>query len=622
MKKVMYTSFKSDKLLKKSIEYYNSIKESFLDEEVLVFILHRQEKTLWKNVLDKNFSIISINSFFSFMQKEITKYWDFITDYLSSGKISSPTFLTYESSQTLMVKLVDFFKSKGYLKEISFSNEELSQKMLSNLYYMSTGNVSYTEFSERIKNQELTKSLFSDKTYNELQKLINVYMERTMKEGVFDYPSTIYVFFNILLKNENYIYILKKYKKVVVTNYESQISILDDFLEFFNDITVFKSEVDPVGVHFPNGFKKKSFLEEFETISLDEKENSFLDDMYDNLFLEKNKSLENENVYISYSFENKEEISKYILKILETISINKNIAIISPVRNLVLDYTLKKYCDFNNINYLNFDKNERFIDNPFIYSIITLSTIYFKPENIYLNHDEIRQLLVLFFKIDYFFASTICKKIKITNDFFIEIKKYQNKFSQETLDVIENTSSIFLKEFSSIPEFLEEIVLIVKENNERKNIKKIIDLSYRFIKNISIFTNLKRNNDELLEIVRKGIKETETLEEINEKHKFNGVILCTPFNLLTYNKKIDISIFIDLENNLWNMNFFNIIQNPFILNNSFKTDEIFTINHIERYKKEELFNLISRIFYLTTDKMFFLGSNSEQFSLFKSSIIK
>ena len=98
------------------------------------------------------------------MQKEISKYWDFITDYLSSGKISSPTFLTYESSQTLMVKLVDFFKSKGYLKEISFSNEELSQKMLSNLYYMSTGNVSYTEFSERIKNQELTKSLFSDKT--------------------------------------------------------------------------------------------------------------------------------------------------------------------------------------------------------------------------------------------------------------------------------------------------------------------------------------------------------------------------------------------------------------------------------------------------------------------------
>ena len=92
MKKVMFTSFKSDKLLKKSIEYYNSIKENFLDEEILVFILHRQEKTLWKNVLNENFSIISINSFFSFMQKEISKYWNFIVDYLSSNKISSPTF--------------------------------------------------------------------------------------------------------------------------------------------------------------------------------------------------------------------------------------------------------------------------------------------------------------------------------------------------------------------------------------------------------------------------------------------------------------------------------------------------------------------------------------------------
>ena len=58
--------------------------------------------------------------------------WDLVlkNSKILEKNIENPIFLTFESSQTLMIKLVEFFKEKGNLKEIALSNEELAQKML------------------------------------------------------------------------------------------------------------------------------------------------------------------------------------------------------------------------------------------------------------------------------------------------------------------------------------------------------------------------------------------------------------------------------------------------------------------------------------------------------------
>lgn len=53
------------------------------------------------------------------------------------------------------------------------------------------------------------------------------------------------------------------------------------------------------------------------------------------------------------------------------------------------------------------------------------------------------------------------------------------------------------------------------------------------------------------------------------------------------------------------MNFINIIQNPFILNAYFSKDYFYSFETDNQLKREELFNLLSRIYYLSKENTFF-----------------
>ena len=139
MQKKLVKSTSSKSLFEKAREEYLSSIKKYSKEEILFFVLQRPHRALWKNSLSENFSP-NISSYFSFVQKEIKLNWDLVlkNSKILEKNIENPIFLTFESSQTLMIKLVEFFKEKGNLKEIALSNEELAQKMLSNLYNMTT----------------------------------------------------------------------------------------------------------------------------------------------------------------------------------------------------------------------------------------------------------------------------------------------------------------------------------------------------------------------------------------------------------------------------------------------------------------------------------------------------
>ena len=165
---------------KKGIEHYIELKKQYKEEEFLVFILQRSDKIFWnKNTYNEKSN--NILSYFSFVQKEIRNNWDLLKENFDSD--ASPIFLTFESSQTLMTKLVEFFREKNKLKGINYSSQEIAQKMLSNLYSLSTGNISYNNFSNLIQKQDFLPKLH-EKDYEELQNLLELYLGRTLKQVV------------------------------------------------------------------------------------------------------------------------------------------------------------------------------------------------------------------------------------------------------------------------------------------------------------------------------------------------------------------------------------------------------------------------------------------------------
>lgn len=611
MSRIMVQSNNSFRLKDELYESYINFVDQNSSESCLFFILQRSDRVYWKNRLGDRFSS-NILSYFSFIQQEIKRYWNLLSENFEYK--SEPVFLTFESSQTLMVKLIEFFREKNMLQEIAFSNEELAQKMLSNLYNLATGNNSYSKFSNLIKNQNFIGKL-SDETYKQLEKLLEIYLNRSLKIGVFDYPSCLYIYNNYLLQNSSYIKSLERFQMVLVDEYSCQIPCLNLFLSHIKSIVLYDNPWGAYGIYYPNSKKESGFIENFLTITKNEK-SSFLKEFYGSLFYDKKPEFNSENVLCKGNFSNEKEINKYIEEIIdkECHKENKSLLILSPNRNDSLLENLKKYCNKNEIPFLNLDKNEKFLDNPYIYALVSFGIIYFDYGKVYLNEDEIRQILALIFNIEIFEACVLAKKIPYNKTLFkiLRDKNIKNFLFFEGL---------FLKNFDTVSDFYLEL-LSKKELLSRElalALEKIYDFSLTFSKNISNFDNIKDKNLEFFLALRKGIKESETIGEIRNKIDFNGVMMGTPNSFLRLSKKTHITVFVDLENNLWNMNFINPVQNPFLLNGSVQK-KIYDSEMDNYFKREELFNLISKILFSTSESLMFLGNEGFSTSILKRSL--
>lgn len=612
MGKICIESNNSFILKKKGIEHYIELKKQYKEEEFLVFILQRSDKIFWnKNTYNEKSN--NILSYFSFVQKEIRNNWDLLKENFDSD--ASPIFLTFESSQTLMTKLVEFFREKNKLKGINYSSQEIAQKMLSNLYSLSTGNISYNNFSNLIQKQDFLPKLH-EKDYEELQNLLELYLGRTLKQAVFDYPSCLYIYNNYLLENEDYLEKIKKYKYILVDDYQSQIPCINIFLSKFSDFSLYKNRFGAYGVHFPNSFKDEEILN-FDKIVKLENPDKDLEGIYNNLFYNKTLALNSKKIGINREFEEKKDLHDYIFKLIETAKdkgIN-NISIISPSRNIILLEKLESFSRKKQINFLNFDKNERILDNPYIYALCSLSIIYFDYGKFYLNHDEIRQILIIFLKIDIFQATELSRKVKSDKDFIENICKYYKELP-------EFFKELFQKEYKYAYEFYEELINDKEFFDEKlvEALYKLYDFSKNFIENIKEFKNIKDKNKELFYTLRNGVKESETLFELNNKISFQGLSLGTPTSFLKLNKQSDIIIVIDTGSKLWNLNFVNFMQNPFILNGSVKSPYDWEQNNLN--KREELYNLLSGLIQATNKKIFFLDLKNCQNSILNLALIK
>ena len=591
-----------DKILKN----YLNLKKIYDSQEFLLLILQRSDRVFWRKKLKDDFSS-NVISYFSFVQKEIKNNWFLLSENFEN--IATPTFLTFESSQTLMVKLIEFFKEKENLSHINLSSEELAQKMLSNLYSLSTGNNSYSNFSKLIKKQKFFSQL-PDETYENLNKLLEVYLSRTLKLGVFDYPATLYIFNNYLLENGTYIKSLERYKAVLVDDYQSQIPCINKFLEKLKNFTAYENISGAYGIYYPNSKKKSISLDHAKQIS-DKSPSDFLDKLHSNLFYEKQNSLNIEKIKIKKTFENKVDLYDYLFKLIKKAKENnfENILVLSPSRNINLIDSMEKFSQKENMPFLNLDKNEKILDNPLIYAFSSLGIIYFNYGKLYLNEDEIRQILVLLFRFNIFQASEVAKRVSVDNNFLAKVDKYKISDLKLFFDIFKEsyqTVTDFYKAFLDKKDFFDDKTV--------EALEKIYDFSKLFIDNINHFDNIKDKNLEFFITLRKGVKESESLDEISKKNSFTGLSLGTPASFLKLSKKVQITIFIDLDNNLWNINFVNFLQNPFLLNGTFDNKE-YDYENDSYLKREELFNLISLVYMATEKNILFLGTKNNENSL-------
>ena len=414
------------------------------------------------------------------------------------------------------------------------------------------------------------------------------------------------------MDNKDYLYGLKKYKHILVDDYQSQIPCINIFLSKFSDYSLYKNTSGAYAIYFPNSFKNEENLQ-IENIKKLESLEEDLEKIWSNLFYNKKITLESKKIKVKRDFENKSELYDYIFSLIEKATGKniQNINIISPSRNVILLEKLESFTREKNLKFLNLDKNERMLDNPYVYALSSLSIIYFDYGKFYLNQDEIRQILMIIFKIDIFEATELSKRLKIDREFIhklINIKTSIPSFFKEIFDSKCEAPKDFYMELIKNKEYFDEKTI--------EALYKLYDFSKVFIDNIKGFKNIKDKNMEFFYTLRKGVKESETLFELDNKINFQGISLGTPLSFLKLNKKTQITIVLDTGSKLWNMNFVNFMQNPFLLNSSVKGIYDWETNNL--HKREELYNLLAGLIQATEKNIFFLDLKESHSSILNS----
>ncbi len=607
---------KSRELITEKYNYLiNSMKIN--SNKILLLTLNRSQSQIYKDKIkfDK-ISSLRVGSYFSFIQNELKKYWPLVLDSCDfiEKKRLRPIFMTFEASQNLMIKLVEYLRSKGHLNDLVMEEEEIAQKMLSNLGTIAFSNNNYKSYKKLMMTNSFEGDIYSEEIYESLGKLIDLYVERVLNNGALDYALCVYMFNNYLLKDKSYLKILREeIDYVIVDNGElispSQINLIKKLEKSLKELCIIYNPIGPYGIYMQNEeYIKKTIYNDYFVIDYDNEENELYDEIEKNLFEISQKTIERDYINKKFDFESKSYLHKELIKDLNKLYKEKGnldkVTIISPVRDISLDYMLDVFSKKHNLNYLNLNRQERIIDNVEVNALLTFTTLYYSYKEIMINEDELKNMFAVLLNVDLIKGSLISKVNK--GDIYTLKEEIDEKLTErlgEEVLLKYKELTVFLKELKeeklNIDQVLKKIFIkyYLKNKSKKsiKDIKSLIDSASNFLDIMKLFESIKDINFEFLKFIREGAKENENIYDIQEKNNYEGLIYSSPTSYLNYDKSSEELFVIDLSNTLWALNNTNKLQNPYILSKGWEGKGRYNFDYEIEGKRKMILNIFSRI---------------------------
>jgi len=587
-------SGKTTLLKKKYIQMINSDIDS---NKILILVANRMEAIKFKENLTLEYSGENrIYSYFGFVQHELNKFWPLILK--KSKKIHKlnimPTFMTFEASQCLMGKTVEYYRNQGFLGELNISNEEISKKLLSNILEASLSNLIYTKIGDRLKT---FGEIQRDQLYDQMNIIIDKYMEKTLENGTFDYGTSIYLYNNFLLEDEFYLDDFKNNTKYLLVDSGeigsiAEVDFIDKIRESLKGLIVTLNTDGPYGIHsYSRGYLKKTIIDsEYKRIKLNSKDintNNFLEKfeekIYSNEIIEgvPNLHLDIENEYKSI---NNKKVIKKVLDLLDDSVSPLDISVIVPQNDLVLEFALEKIGQERGFKYMNIGRNERILDNPYAYILVISSILFYEFKEINLNFDEIKVFFNLALGLDSIRSALLTNYIgSRSRDRYrlidIDSQEIRKRIPQQNIDKYDKIREIFNKIPKDIElyDFFEIIYIrfIAGKEDFFKNIKgcrELIDSSKKFIETLHNFGNIKDLNYEFIKFLRDGAKASESLIELDERLNGEYLSISTPYAYINSGRNSKYQIWTDIRNKNFIPETKNILQNSWVLSKTWKGD--------------------------------------------------
>lgn len=602
--KYLFKEVNLNKKKEKIINIYENIikKNNYRSKNILFLVPNSITKLNYMRDINLPFSEeLKITTYSHFVQSELIKYWPIVVKNCNQIKKDqiSPSFISPSLSEYIIKSYVKKMREEeNYFEDIVGTDKSICRNIMDNLSKACFNNLDINSIGEKIYDTKKNRNDLNRYSYSQMQEIIDYYVETLFLEGIIDNSLSIYLYNNFLLNNKDYKEKLKKeYKYLIVDSLEnssvSEGNLIDELMQSVEDAYIFYdkskdySSFKNVDIKYiEENILKRHFSEHSE-------DKFIFDEIKQTLYKEKNKINIDENSHL-YD-EMIEAVGNKIEELIRSGKNLKDIVIISPINNSILDYKICNKLKEKNIEIQNTKMDSKIIDHPYANALVVATCIFLNLQH-FIKEEEYINFIEVLFEVNKIRA------IKIYNT------RHENEEYKNLIEFIRNKEKESLRISEFLLQFYIEKMLNLKNGKENvqfcKEIIKQGDIFSEILEDLNI--NKKEKHEIFIKCLKENINDYYMSSDMEDMKKSNKIIIATPYTYINANINRKIQLWLDISSNVWNMKIEKDISNPLVLRKSFK-EKIYSDEMEENYKKYYLYNLIYNLLI-----------NSEEVYAFKS----
>ena len=603
--KYLFKEVNLNKKKEKIINIYENIikKNNYRSKNILFLVPNSIIKLNYMRDINLPFSEeLKITTYSHFVQSELIKYWPIVVkncNQIKKDKIS-PSFISPSLSEYIIKSYVKKMREEeNYFEDIVGTDKSICRNIMDNLSKACFNNFDINSIGEKIYDTKKNRNDLNRYSYSQMQEIIDYYVETLFFEGIIDNSLSIYLFNNFLLNNKDYKERLKKeYKYLIVDSLEnssvSEGNLINELMQSVEDAYIFYdkskdySSFKNVDIKYiEENILKRHFSEHSEDKFIFDEIN------IQTLYKEKNKINIDENSHL-YD-EMIEAVGNKIEELIRSGKNLKDIVIISPINNSILDYKICNKLKEQDIEIQNTKMDSKIIDHPYANALVVATCIFLNLQH-FIKEEEYINFIEVLFEVNKIRA------IKIYNT------RHENEEYKNLIEFIRNKEKESLRISEFLLQFYIEKMLNLKNGKENvqfcKEIIKQGDIFSEILEDLNI--NKKEKHEIFIKCLKENINDYYMSSDMEDMKKSNKIIIATPYTYINANINRKIQLWLDIGSNVWNMKIEKDISNPLVLRKSFK-EKIYSDEMEENYKKYYLYNLIYNLLI-----------NSEEVYAFKS----
>ncbi|MFQ9999499.1 MAG: UvrD-helicase domain-containing protein [Intestinibacter bartlettii] len=563
--------------------YIQIIKDNnFKSNDILIFTDNSVASLNYIRQIDINISEeLKIRTYSQFVREEVTTYWPIILSSCKNiiKKDLVPTFISTNLKTYIFEKKIEEMRNKNsYFEDVTGTNRAIASNIMNNLDHAIYNEIDYKNIGEKVYNSKANKDNINNKSYIQMNEIIEEYMDEMISNSIIDNTISIYLYNNYLLKDKIYKdHLAKRYNYLFADDLQnisaSQVSLIEFFEEKEKQIYLYLDN----SKYFSSFIKND--LKYIHNKLLIQEENYSNIGIFDLINMPAKIELDQSNQLYGEMIDN---IALKIEKLVEQGVSKKDIVIINPINTPVLDYEISNKLSSKNIDILTIKNNSKLIDYQYGNVLYVAVTIYCKKQQ-YIKEEEYINFIQILFNLNRLEAYRVYKN-RDNDENYKSVIKYIDTKRDEKLNIGEFLTKFYIDKVLNLKEGLNNVFIC----------KNIISESEAFVDTLEKL-NLKDNKDadEIFIIsLKKFIKDYFIARDIEDIKNKDAVLITTPYSYIANNIDRKIQVWVDIGSNTWNMKIEKDLANPLVLKKSFKDGEIYTSEIEENYKKYYMYNTV------------------------------